>query len=70
MPKKDETIAKGIVNEVHPNNIYKIETEDGRIVKAYMSGKMRKFRINVLIGDKVEYVVDTQGDNNRIIKRI
>lgn len=70
MSKKDELIEKGVIDEVHPNNIYKIKKEDGSIVRAYMSGKMRKFRINVLIGDKVEFVVDTMGDNNRIIKRI
>lgn len=70
MPKKDELIETGIVVEAHPNNIYKIEKEDGTIVKGYLSGKMRKFRINVLIGDKVEYVVDNLGGNNRIIKRV
>lgn len=69
MPRKDEQIAKGQVIEAQPNNIYKIQTESGDVVKAYLSGKMRKFKIQVLIGDKVEYVVDQYGDNNRIVKR-
>ncbi len=69
MARSDDT-AKGLIVESMPNTQYRVETPDGDIVRAYLSGKMKKFRINVLVGDKVEYVVDRLGDNNRIIKRL
>jgi translation initiation factor IF-1 len=62
--------AKGEVIEVKTNNVYAILSEDGQEVKAYLAGKMKRHRISVLIGDKVEYVIDEYGDNNRITKRL
>lgn len=67
----DENIIKvqGTVIEALPNATFRIEFENGRKMIAYLSGKMRKFRIKVLIGDSVEIVTDPSGEKGRIIKR-
>lgn len=67
----DENIIKvqGTVTEALPNTTFRIELEDGRTMIAYLSGKMRKFRIKVLIGDSVEIVTDPSGEKGRIVKR-
>lgn len=44
--------------------------EPGKEILAYLSGKMRMHRIKVLIGDKVEVVIDPYGGKGRIVKRL
>lgn len=65
----NKTTNRGIVVEALPNTQFRIETPDGKLIRAYLSGKMKLNRINVLLGDVVDYVPDTQGDNNRIVSR-
>jgi translation initiation factor IF-1 len=67
----DENIIKvqGTVTEALPNATFRIDLDDGRKMIAYLSGKMRKFRIKVLIGDTVEIVTDKSGEKGRIVKR-
>lgn len=67
----DENLIKveGVVTEALPNATFRVELPDGRLMIAYLSGKMRKFRIKVLIGDKVEVVTDKSGEKGRITKR-
>ncbi len=67
----DENIIKvqGTVTEALPNTTFRIDLDDGRKMIAYLSGKMRKFRIKVLIGDTVEIVTDKSGEKGRIVKR-
>lgn len=51
---KDDTIeVEGTVIEPLPNAEFKIELEDGKIIKAHLSGKMRMNYIKILPGDKV-----------------
>ena len=56
-----ETMAKeellefpGVVKELLPNATFKVELENGHELIAVMAGKMRKNRIRVLAGDKVQ----------------
>ncbi len=44
---------EGVVDEVLPNTVFRVTLENGSIVTAYASGKMRKHRIRVLAGDRV-----------------
>jgi len=67
--QKQETII-GTVIEAYPNTLFKIRLEDGRELKAHLAGKMRLFRIKVLIGDRVELVLDPYGTLGRIVRRI
>lgn len=53
MSKEDLVEFSGTVNELLPNAMFKVELENGHIVLAHTSGKMRKNRIRVLVGDKV-----------------
>jgi len=43
----------GVVAETLPNTTFRVELENGHIVTAHISGKMRKHYIRILKGDKV-----------------
>lgn len=58
-----------MVTEALPNALFRVTLEDGREVLAYLAGKMRIHKIKVLIGDKVELVIDPYGGKARIVKR-
>ena len=49
----------GIVKERLPNAMFKVELENGHEVLAHTAGKMRKCRIRVLEGDKVDVEMST-----------
>jgi translation initiation factor IF-1 len=51
---KDAIEVEGTVSEVLPNATFKVELENGHEILAYLSGKMRKFYIRVLEGDRVK----------------
>ncbi|MBM4128923.1 MAG: translation initiation factor IF-1 [Nitrospira sp.] len=53
MPKEDVIEVQGTVIETLPNAMFKVELENGRIILAYVSGKMRIHFIKILPGDKV-----------------
>lgn len=53
MAKDDLLEFKGKVLELLPNATFRIELENGHKLIAYTSGKMRKNRIRVLVGDEV-----------------
>ena len=46
--------VEGVVVEALPNTQFKVELENGHQVLAYLSGKMRKFYIRILLGDRVK----------------
>ena len=46
--------AEGVVKQVLPNTQYRVELENGVLVLAQACGKMRKFRIRILPGDRVK----------------
>ena len=51
---KEETIElEGVVNEVLPNTIFRVQLDNQHLITAYASGKMRKHRIRILAGDRV-----------------
>jgi len=66
--------ARGVVTEALPNTLFRIMLEgksgEEQEILAYLGGKMRMHRIKVLIGDKVEVVLDSYGGKGRIIKRL
>jgi translation initiation factor IF-1 len=53
MSKEDLVEFGGVVTELLPNAMFKVELENGHSILAHTSGKMRKNRIRVLVGDKV-----------------
>lgn len=46
--------AEGVVKQVLPNTQYRVELDLGVLVLAQACGKMRKFRIRILPGDRVK----------------
>jgi translation initiation factor IF-1 len=65
MAKKEEKFeVEGTVIEALPNTQFTVELENGHKVLAYLSGKMRKFYIRILLGDRVK-VEMSQYDMNR-----
>lgn len=54
MPKKEEKIEmEGTVIEALPGTQFKVELDNGHEVLAYLSGKMRRYYIRILLGDRV-----------------
>ncbi|MEX2614739.1 MAG: translation initiation factor IF-1 [Alphaproteobacteria bacterium] len=53
MAKEELLEFEGTVNEVLPNAMFKVTLENGHELLAHTAGKMRRFRIRVLAGDKV-----------------
>lgn len=53
MTKEELIQFTGTVLELLPNANFKVQLENGHIIIAHTSGKMRKNRIRVLAGDKV-----------------
>jgi translation initiation factor IF-1 len=66
--EKPETMT-GTVVEALPNAMFRVKLDDGMEKLTYLSGKMRKFRIRVLVGDTVTFEVDPYGGKGRIIQR-
>ena len=54
MPKEDAIEVDGIVEEALPNAMFRVKLENGVEILAHTAGKMRKFRIRVMVGDKVD----------------
>jgi translation initiation factor IF-1 len=59
MSKEDLIEFAGLVTEVLPNAMFRVTLDNGHIIMAHMSGKMRKNRIRVLAGDKVTVEMTT-----------
>jgi translation initiation factor IF-1 len=53
MSKEDSITLEGTVTDVLPNATFRVELENGHSVLATIAGKMRRFRIRVLQGDRV-----------------
>lgn len=51
---KDAIEVEGIVTEVLPNTNFRVKLENDHEILAYLSGKMRRFYIRVLEGDRVK----------------
>jgi len=53
MAKEEALQMDGVVAETLPNTTFRVELENGHMVTAHISGKMRKNYIRILKGDKV-----------------
>lgn len=81
MAKQEGDIITGQVIEALPNTMFRVllpeetdapgvkETEEGKTTIAYLSGKMKLYRIKVMVGDTVDILVDPYGGKGRIVKR-
>ncbi len=53
MPKEEPIRLQGKVTETLPNGMYRVELEDGHVILAHVSGRMRMRFIRILPGDTV-----------------
>ena len=53
MPKGDHIEMRGVVKDTLPNTMFRVELENGHVVTAHISGKLRKHYIRILPGDTV-----------------
>lgn len=57
MARDDHIEMEGKVIEVMAGGLFKVETDDGLQVLAHLAGKMRRYRIRVVLGDRVTVAV-------------
>lgn len=53
MAKEEHIEMEGTVLETLPNTMFRVQLENGHVITAHISGKMRKHYIRILTGDKV-----------------
>ncbi|PCJ48284.1 MAG: translation initiation factor IF-1 [Gammaproteobacteria bacterium] len=53
MAKEEHIEMQGTVQDTLPNTMFRVELENGHVVTAHISGKMRKHYIRILTGDTV-----------------
>jgi len=53
MAKEELFEFEGVVKEILPNAMFRVELENGHEIIAHTSGRMRKHRIRILLGDSV-----------------
>ena len=54
MAKEDHIEMSGTIIDTLPNTMFRVELENGHIITAHISGRMRKNYIRILTGDKVK----------------
>ncbi|MBQ0725445.1 MAG: translation initiation factor IF-1 [Gammaproteobacteria bacterium] len=54
MAKEDQIEMEGVVKDTLPNTMFRVELENGHLITAHISGKMRKHYIRILTGDRVK----------------
>jgi len=54
MAKEELIEVEGVIKEALPNAMFRVELENGHIVLAHISGKIRKHFIRILPGDQVK----------------
>ncbi|MDA8421641.1 MAG: translation initiation factor IF-1 [Acidiferrobacterales bacterium] len=53
MAREENIEMEGTIIETLPNTLFRVQLENGHVVTAHISGKMRKNYIRILTGDKV-----------------
>lgn len=54
MAKENNIKVDGVIKEALPNATFKVELENGHVILAHVSGKMRMYYIKMVPGDKVK----------------
>jgi translation initiation factor IF-1 len=67
--KENKNTVMGTVTEALPNTLFRVDVGGDKIIISYLAGKMRIHRIKVLVGDRVEVLLDPYGGKGRILRR-
>jgi translation initiation factor IF-1 len=70
VPADTDVMGRGVISDVLPGSKFKVRLENGHEITAYLSGKMRKFAIKVVLGDRVQVAMSTYDlSQGRITRR-
>lgn len=68
---KDLVIVNGTITEAHANAMFTVELDNGVEVKLPISGKIRKFKVKITPGDRVQVGINTYDlSKGRILFRL
>jgi len=71
MAKEEAMEFEGVVEEVLAGGLFKVKLDSDLEVLAHLAGKMRKFRIRIVLGDRVKVAVSPYDPSRgRIIYRM
>ena len=70
MGKEEKILVEGTIIEALPGTQFRVKLDNGHEVLAYLSGKMRKYYIRILLGDHVRVEMSPYDlDRGRIVYR-
>jgi translation initiation factor IF-1 len=68
--KEDKFSVEGVVTEAFPAGKFNVELDNGHEIIGYVSGKMRRYNIRILLGDRVKVELSPYDlDRGRIVYR-
>ena len=70
MPKQSAIEQEGVIVETLPNAMFKVELENGHVILAHISGKMRMHYIKILPGDRVRVEMSPEGFHSGTNKKL
>ena len=70
MPKQDHIEMEGLVIDALPNAMFRVQLDNGHMITAHISGRMRKNYIRIITGDRVTLEISPYDLNKgRIVLR-
>jgi len=54
LAKEEHIEMEGVITETLPNSTFRVKLDNGHVIIAHISGKMRKHYIRILTGDRVK----------------
>lgn len=64
-----EPTVRALVTEVLPNQLYRVQLENGNQIVCHLAGKLRMNHIRCIAGDQVSLVLSPTADKGRIVYR-
>lgn len=71
MDKNNKIQLNGIVRKVMGGGLFHVELDNSTMIHCHSSGKMKRFNVNIILGDKVEVEINPYDlTKGRIVKRL
>jgi translation initiation factor IF-1 len=67
---EDLEVKEGRVIEALPAALFRVKFADGKDLICFLRGKIKVFKIKILVGDKVLVEIDPYGGKGRIVRRM
>jgi translation initiation factor IF-1 len=70
LAKEDLLTLDGLIEEILPDGRFRVALENGHRIIVYTAGKMRKYRIRTIVGDRVQVEMSAYDmDKGRLVYR-